>query len=418
MTVALPLSPATRTRGLAPWALFAGLIAAAGLPIYLHAPKAYADAHGVPLAALGAALFGLRLLDVVQDPALGWLAERTRARRGAMVAGAVTLLAGAMLGLLAVTPPVAPLLWFALMLTLLFSAWSFLTIAFYAQGVARAAALGPDGHLRLAGRREAGSLIGVSLAAVAPVALGSVMADPLTGFALGFAVLAAAALWAMRAEWTADGAAPGGGWRPVLGDPLARRLLLIALVNAAPVAVTSTLFLFFVESRLAAPGWEGPLLLLFFLSAAGSAPLWSRAAARHGTRAVLLAGMGLALLSFGFAALLGAGDVAAFAVICIASGAAMGADLTLLPALFARRMAAIAPQAAAGFGLWSLVSKLSLAVAAVTVLPALSAAGFDGPSSPASALNLLGLLYAGLPCALKLVAIGLLIATPIPEDTP
>ena len=417
MSHALPQDGVDRRRGLAPWALFSALIAAAGLPIYIHAPKVYADEHGVSLAALGAVLFGLRLFDVVQDPALGWLAERTRAVRGAMVAGAVVVLALSMLGLFAVAPPVAPILWFALTLTGLFSAFSFLTIAFYAEGVAKAARLGEAGHLRLAAWRETGSLLGVSLAAVAPVALGAMMGAPFTGFAVGFLVLAVLAAWGMRGEWTGGGDAPGGGWRPVLADPLARRLLLIALVNAAPVAVTSTLFLFFVESRLAAPGWEGPLLLLFFLSAAASAPVWSRLATQYGEKPMLLVAMVLAISAFVFAYSLGAGDVLAFALICAASGAAMGADLTLLPALFARRMAVIAPQAAAGFGLWSFVSKFSLAFAAVTLLPVLDRAGFSGPDSPEAALGLLSILYALIPCALKLIAIALLLATPVTEES-
>jgi glycoside/pentoside/hexuronide:cation symporter, GPH family len=418
VTYALPQDRADRRRGLAPWALFSALIASAGLPIYIHAPKVYADEHGVSLAALGAVLFGLRLFDVVQDPALGWLAERTRAVRGAMVAGAVAVLAASMLGLFAVAPPVAPILWFALTLTGLFSAFSFLTIAFYAEGVAKAARLGEGGHLRLAGWRETGALLGVSLAAVAPVVLGALMGAPFTGFAFGFAVLALLAVLAMRGEWTGGGDAPGGGWRPVLADPLARRLLLIALVNAAPVAVTSTLFLFFVESRLAAPGWEGPLLLLFFLSAAASAPVWSRLATQYGEKPMLLVAMVLAIAAFVFASTLGPGDTLAFALICAASGAAMGADLTLLPALFARRMAVIAPQAAAGFGLWSFVSKFALAFAAVTLLPVLDRAGFNGPDSPEAALGLLSILYALIPCALKLIAIALLLATPVTEESP
>lgn len=417
MSIAVPLTDRAKATGLPAWSLFAGLIAAAGLPIYIHAPKVYADDHGVSLAALGAALFGLRLLDVVQDPALGWLAERTRARRGAMVAGAVGLMAAAMLGLFAVTPPFAPLAWFALMLAALFSAFSFLTIAFYAEGVAKAAMLGPAGHLRLAGWRESGALVGVSLAAVAPVALGAAIATPFAGFAVGFAVVGAIAVWAMRGEWTGGGAAPSGGWRPVLADPLARRLLLIALVNAAPVAVSSTLFLFFVESRLAAPGWEGPLLLLFFLSAAASASVWGRLAARFGEKPVLLSAMALAIAAFAFAATLGPGDILPFALICAASGAAMGADLTLLPALFARRMAVIAPQAAAGFGLWSFVSKFALAFAAVALLPVLERSGFAGPTSPEAALELLSTLYALVPCALKMLAIVLLVATSVTEET-
>jgi GPH family glycoside/pentoside/hexuronide:cation symporter len=402
---------------LLPWSLFAAMIAAAGLPIYIHAPKFYVDAYGVSLSSLGLVLGLLRLIDVVQDPALGWLAERSRQHRGAMVAGAVALMAMSMVALLAVPPPVTPLAWFAVTLVVLFSAFSFLTICFYAQGVAFAATLGPKGHLRLAGWREAGALIGVSLAAVAPVALGGLSGSPFAAFAWGFAAFALIAALAMRGRWGAAPLARMPRFGPVLRDPGAQRLLVLSLVNAAPVAVTSTLFLFFVESRLAAPGWEGPLLLLFFLAAAVSAPAWSRLAAQYGAKPVLLAGMTLAILAFVFATGLGAGDTAAFAAICAASGAALGADMVLLPAIFARHLArSLAGAEALAFGLWSFASKLALALAAVTLLPLLDAGGFvAGPDNTGAALWLLTALYTGLPCALKLVAVAMLLATPVPE---
>jgi len=120
-------------------------------------------------------------------------------------------------------------------------------------------------------------------------------------------------------------------FRPVLSDGLSRRLLLIALLNAAPVAVTSTLFLFFVESRLQLPGWEGPLLLLFFLAAAASTPLWSVLARRHGPRPVLLAAMTLAIASFLWTLTLGANDLIPFALICAASGPPSGPTLRFSP---------------------------------------------------------------------------------------
>ena len=367
------------------WALFSGMIAAAGLPIYIHAPKFYIDEYGVGLAALGGALVLLRLIDVVQDPVLGWLSERHEKHRGGLVALCVLSMAAAMVALFAVTPPVAPLWWFSITLIVLFSAFSFMSISFYAEGVRKAAELGPQGHLRLAGWREGGALLGVSLAAVAPVALAFVTDTPFTGFAIGFALVALVAAWAMRREWgVGDGTARAPAevaLRDVLSDGLARRLLLLALVNATPVAVTSTLFLFFVESRLDSRGAEGPLLLLFFLSAAASTPVWSRLAARFGEKPVLLAGMLLAVLSF------------------------------------ARRLSVIAPGAGAGFGLWSFVTKLTLAIAAGVLLPLLEAKGFvSGGVNPNGALVLLTVLYAIVPCVLKLVAIGLLLVTPIPES--
>jgi hypothetical protein len=87
----------------------------------------------------------------------------------------------AMVGLFAVVPPIAPLLWFALTLIVLFSAFSFLTIAFYAEGRAQGRAHWARGHLRLAGWREGGALLGVSLAAVAPVALAGLTDAPFAG---------------------------------------------------------------------------------------------------------------------------------------------------------------------------------------------------------------------------------------------
>lgn len=415
---ALQQGMALRPAGLPAYGVFMATLAAAGLPIYIHAPKFYVDSYGVSLGVLGVVLFALRLVDFVQDPFLGWLSGITRAWRGAMVAGAALIMALGMLGLFAVPPMLPPLLWFALTLTALFSAFSFLMITFYATGVQRAAILGAGGHVRLAAWRETGGLLGVCLAAAAPTALMLVTDAPFTAFAAGFAAMALVSVWAMRGEWQVSGPLPEvTGFRVILADPVARKLLLVALVNATPVAVTSTLFLFFVESRLQAPGWEGPLLVLFFLSAALAAPIWGWLAQRFTARAVLIAGMGLSVLAFGYAAFLGAGDMAAFTVICLASGAALGADMTLLPALFAARMARIAPEAGQAFGLWSLVTKFTLAIAAVTLLPLLEARGFvsGGPNTD-GALWTLTLLYALVPCALKLLAIGLLAATPLEEE--
>lgn len=411
------LAATLRGERLPAYALFGAILSGAGLPIYIYAPKFFADTYGVSLATLGAVLFALRLVDVVQDPALGWVSERLRGARGAAIPFGAALLAASMLGLFAMAPPIDPVWWFAITLTGLFTAFSFLTINFYAQGVQKAGEI-TGGHVRLAAWRESGALLGVCLAAIAPTVLMGVTAAPFATFAFGFAAAVALATLAMAPEWrpapTADPTPIGA----ILGDPMARRLLILALVNATPLAVSSTLFLFFVESRLQAPGWEGPLLVLFFLAAAASAPGWAWAASRFGTKRTLLSAMVLAILSFAFVLTLGPGDTTAFAIICIASGATIGADLTLMPALFARRMGQISPDGGQGFGLWSLVTKFTLAFAAAVLLPLLEASGFRSGTAdnPASALQVLTYLYALVPCLLKLVAMGLLLATPLEED--
>ena len=171
--------------GLARYSIFAAMLAMAGLPIYIHAPKFYVDSFGVGLAALGGVLAALRLIDVVQDPALGWLAHRLRRWRAWSVAAGGALMALSMVGLFGMAPMLPPLAWFALCLTGLFSGFSFLTITFYSQGVQRAVDLGTGGHVRLAAWRETGALLGVCAAAVAPTLLAGTGA-PFGLFALGF----------------------------------------------------------------------------------------------------------------------------------------------------------------------------------------------------------------------------------------
>ncbi len=395
---------------------FAAVLSGAGLPIYIYAPKYYADTFGVSLTALGTLLFAMRLFDMIQDPVLGWISERLEgAKKLAITIGAV-IMAISMIGLFAIAPPIDPLWWFGITVTGLFTAFSFLTINFYAQGVSKAGD-DPQGHVRLAAWRESGALIGVCIAAVIPTALMGVVADPFAAFAYGFAAMTLVAAFFMWPEWKGRVSQDPTPIGDIIRDNTARKLLVLALVNATPLAVSSTLFLFYVESKLGAVGWEGPLLVLFFLAAAVSSPLWSALARRFGAKPVLLCAMMLAVASFAYTLTLSPGDVIPFAIVCVLSGATIGADLTLLPAMFAKRMSVISPNAGQGFGLWNLVNKFTLAFAAVVLLPLLERSGFEAGATdlPADAITMLTVLYALVPSLLKLIAIGLLMVTKL-ED--
>ena len=398
------------------YSVFAAVLSGAGLPIYIYAPKYYADTFGVSLAALGALLFAMRLFDMIQDPILGWISERLQGGKKIAITLTAFAMALSMIGLFAVAPPIDPLWWFGITVTGLFTAFSFLTINFYAQGVSKAGD-DPQGHVRLAAWRESGALLGVCIAAVVPTVLIGIVADPFAAFAYGFAALTLIAAIVMWPEWKERVSQEPSQIREIIRDTTARKLLILALVNATPLAVSSTLFLFYVESKLGAVGWEGALLVLFFLAAALSSPVWSALAKQFGPKPILIAAMLLAVASFGYTLTLSSGDVIPFAVICVLSGATIGADLTLLPAMFARRLSVISPNGGQGFGLWNLVNKFTLAFAAVLLLPLLERSGFQAGATdlPAEAITMLTVLYALVPSLLKLVAIGLLLVTKL-ED--
>src|SRR5215210_16993 len=57
-------------------------LAAMGLPLVVYLPEYYSNALGLPLATVGAAFMGVRLLDIMFDPFIGGVMDRTRTRWG------------------------------------------------------------------------------------------------------------------------------------------------------------------------------------------------------------------------------------------------------------------------------------------------------------------------------------------------
>lgn len=412
------------TRPIAPMtliqvALFAAMLASAGLPLYLHLPRFAVSGLGLSLTTLGAVLLAMRVFDLVQDPLIGQVIDRFPGHRAVFAAVAAGGLALGFMMLFAVKPPINSVAWLALSLAILFTAFSTATILVYGQGVALAGTAGGDGHFGIAGFREAGLVLGIVLAAAAPGVLAAIYgeAGAYRAFGLGLGGLCLAVWAATRGLWRLD----RGGVEPLSLAALRRagsvNLLVLGFLNAMPVALTSTLFLFFVEDRLEAPELAGGFLVLFFAAAGLSAPVWARLVGVLGPRPVLLSGMGLAVLAFAGTALLQPGALWAFAAICLASGAALGADMVILPALFARSLAEARLPAGQAFGLWALASKLALAGAAAIALPLLEMRGYaPGQANPDAALAALTFAYAVLPCLLKLGVIAYVLVIPMPGD--
>ncbi|WP_126976017.1 MFS transporter [Frigidibacter oleivorans] len=397
--------------------LFALTFACAGLPLYIHLPAFAAAELGLPLATVGTILIAIRILDFLQDPALGWVTDRWHRRRGALAALALLLLGGGIAGVFALPPdpaagPVVPRL--VLALVMVFTGYSLGSILFYGESARLAGSGSAAAQYRLAAWREGGALAGVILAAAAPALLAAVAGGSgYAAFGWTVAALAAVTLATTGALWRQPGlperrfrigdlAGSGAGW-----------LVGLALVNTLPVALTSTLFLFFVEDRLRLPGLAGPFLILFFLAAGLSVPGWSALARRFGARRVLAGAMLMSVLAFAGTALLPPGAALPFALICLASGATVGADMVILPALFATRLAAAGVQAGTAFGIWSFAGKLALALAAAIALPMLDRAGFvPGGANDPGALRALTFGYAILPCLLKAATVALILTLP------
>ncbi len=381
-------------------------LAFAALPIYVHVPRFYAEVAGMELALLGAILLGTRLLDAGIDPWLGWLADRVP--RPTMVALALVPFASGFVALL--NPPAEnAALWLIGSLTLTYVGFSAASVAYQAWGVN----IGPTSGLRtrLTAAREGFGLLGVVLAAALPVLLAS---DLDTGIARLSWVLPPLLLIAAATTFSRVGvgqpvpAASQPLWpslRRVMADSAFRRLLGVFVANGIASALPATLFLFFVADVLQQEKASGPLLALYFVAGAASLPLWVKLSARFGRVRAWLGAIVLSIVAFAGASQLGSDDLALFAVICIASGLALGADLAL-PAAIAADLGERQGQAGACFGVWNLVAKLNLALAAGLALPLLALLGYVPGSG--EGLASLTFAYALLPLGFKALA-GLLL---------
>jgi Na+/melibiose symporter-like transporter len=185
------------------------------------------------------------------------------------------------------------------------------------------------------------------------------------------------------------------------------------MVNGIASAIPATLIVFFVQDRLQLGAeMQAQFLGTYFVAAAVSMPLWLRLIARFGLRSCWAAGMALAIVVFIWSLALGAGDVWGYTAICALSGLALGADLIAPGALLNGVLLARGSQdsqAGAYFGWWQVATKLNLALAAGVALPLLEWLGYTPGAQDAPALAALSWSYALLPCALKCLALLLLL---------
>ena len=381
------------------------------LPIYMISPKFYGDALGLDLAALGAVLFLTRLLDTAQDPLIGRLVDLLQRKNhgwtALMILSAVVLATGFVM---LFTPPhwtpSGLLLWLAASLIIVYAAHSLINICYLTWG----ARLTDDvsGRARVTAWREAFGLIGVVVASVLP----TVWVNDLgarAGYQL-FAWVFVAVLFVGLACTLAFSPRPHiasghglEGWRHALAPASVRRVMWFYLFNSIAVAIPATLVLFYIDDVVQMPDEAGLFLGLYFLAGMVTLPGWVALSDRLGKARAWLAGTCLAILSLFCSAWVGSGDGWLYAGVCLVAGAGLGADVALPPAMLADSIPRGHRQSTGlYFGIWVLIGKFALAVAAGLALPSLKVMDYQpGKSSTTGALIA---LYVFLPMVFKALA--------------
>ncbi|WP_298744386.1 MFS transporter [uncultured Brevundimonas sp.] len=416
--------------------------AALGLPVYVTLPEFYASHVGVDLAVVGVVFLIIRMADIVVDPALGMVIDRTNSRFGRYrlwmgLAAPVLMLAVGMLFMARPGAGAAHLTLWLVVLSLGFS------VSLLSQ-VSWAAALSSDydQRSRIYGWWQTANIIGVLAVLMVPVLVQNMgwgdyaRAVQWQGW---FIIVALPVSLAVTFAFTPE-PPPGPpasaesrfAYLALFKRPVIQRLLGADLALGVARGVVGALFFYFFE---AARGFERAetsiLLLVYFVFGLFGAPAWSWLAVRLGKHraliwacvyfavtlmlAAFLAPVLVAPAQAGLEALTGSpapwADLLMAGVMIALVGLAFASGDLLLRAMMADVSDQVllddgADRTGLLFSILTATSKLGYAVSVLT-FAGLRMAGFDpglGGENSGPALMWLQIMFAGLPALCLLLA--------------
>jgi Na+/melibiose symporter-like transporter len=395
------------------------------IPVFTLVPGFYAGDVGLSLALIGVVLLISRGLDVLSDPLVGWLADRggVNGLRHMVLAGAV--MAAPALVMLLSPPSWAGAGWLVFSSAFLYLGWTLVQIPYLTWG----AGLSANYHqrTRITAGREGAVLVGILLSGSLPALLGFIGLEDAAQLSIMAWVAVALGLpcfyLLLKHVPSPLATRPASSdWRGILKNRLFVRLLSAWFINALANGIPAVLFTFYCAYVLAVDDQTRNLLLaLYFGCAVAGIPLWVLLSRRLSKHQAWSLAMTLTCPAFAVAAFLGPGQAEVFALICVITGLCLGADLALPPAIQADvadwdRLRYRRNRTAGLFSLWNMATKLALAAAAGITLPLLDALGLDRQPPEPLALTTLAVIYALLPCVLKMVAVGMIVRLPLTPE--
>lgn len=406
-------------------------LSALGLPLVVYLPEFYVSTVGLSLSAVGAAFLLVRLIDIAFDPFIGGMMDRTRSRLGRfrpwMMAGTPLVAIGAF-ALFMGQPGASPFyLWAWLLVT--YAGYSMVVLAHTAWG----GVLSSDyqQRSRVYGWWQGGNVVGMILVLCLPPLMAVLTkGDHVAGIrAMGWFIVALLPITVLLAvKLVGEPAAPvarhEAGFKQylaLLGRPSVRLLLLADLLMGLAPGIAGALFLFFFERiKHFDKAQSGILLLIYFLAALVSAPLWPAVARKIGKhKALAVAAVVYALVQVA-AAFTPEGNTGVGMFVLILAGV----PYTAAPVLVRAMMADIGDEERLENGvdrtglLYAILTgtvKLGYAFA-IGAFPVLSWLGFDPKAPTASGETALMVMYAVVPAAMGLLVAAIMLRYPLNAD--
>jgi Na+/melibiose symporter-like transporter len=404
---------------------------AMGIGVFVYLPTVYAEVTTISMATLGLVFLLVRFMDVVSDPMIGWLSDRTGSRFGRRrpwVAVSWIPMAGALVALCQPAPDASVAYLFG---------WS---VVFFVSGTALfmpytawGAELSGDYHerSRVFAWRHVFAVVGALSAAGALAVYDPTLGAPREAQAVetltnASILLLPATLLILLLKvpdpLPAASARAAAGWRHGLILIRANRGFRILLggyfLNGLANATLGTLFFLYVDHVLMVDVKVTSLLLYFGLAILGT-PIWVRLSRAWGKHRAWGLAMAIGAGAFVLALTVGKGDQLLFYLSVAILGVTLGADLTLPGAMQAdavdqERAETGLQRTGVYFAMWAMVAKLALAFAVGISFPILGLFGFDPVGvNEGRSLTAMVILFAAFPATLKISAAALILRYPL-----
>lgn len=399
-------------------------------------PAYYTQELGLSLASVGFILMLARFSDVLTDPFIGYMSDRTTTRFGRrkpwmIVSIPVVTLAAFMLFVpnQSVVNPLYLLIW----VSLLWLGWTMMNIPYYAWGAELSSSY--EQRSNITGWRTAFGIVGSILAVALPS-----LSQTLTGFggrsdqALYLAGLLALVLVPVCIGITVSSVPDRkvnvevsttplrAGLQLMIENAAFRRLVLAFFLCFLGTSMSASLFVLYVNNVIGDNTAAPTILMGYFVSSFLGVPMWiwvAKKTDKHKAWIISMIALIVIMPNFVF---LGPGDhlLAALLLFCVGFAAC---NISVIPASMKADVIDIdvlrsgEDRAGVYFAAWSTTSKFAAAAGVGLALPALQFLGLElKPGEVAENVEVLRYFYAFGPTILYALTVLTLIGYPITRD--